>query len=372
MLIVVIAIVAFILAANFGVVWYYSGVLNHRALEVRHEPFNHNIVASEVGEGLVRLEGGSENGRWTLAGNWGIEWDGGSGMIGELVEGSGEYAVRRFTLAEGSPPDYSSALVSSYIYPHDPYRAFGIEYEVVQYETSLGSQDAWRIEGRGNTWVIFVHGLRGGPGDGLALVPILWDLEVPSLFITYRNDEGQPRDPGGIHQFGATEWRDLHAAVEYAHAQLGAEKVVLIGISMGGAIIMKFLYESPLANAVTGAVLDSPVLDFNRTVDYGARQLHLPGFVSTPMKWLASLRYGVNWDAMDYLKEVDRLAVPILLLHGEDDTQVPIETSEKLAELRPDIVTYSFYADTPHGGLWNVDSERYEREVREFLVSVVQ
>lgn len=370
MLIIVVAIVAFLLAANVGVAWYYSGVLHHRALEVRHGPFNHNIVASEVGEGLVRLEGGSENGRWTLAGNWGIEWDGGSGMIGELVEGSEEYAVRRFTLAEGSPPDHSSALVSSYIYPHDPYRAFGIEYDVVQYETSLGSQDAWRFEGRGNTWAIFVHGLRGGPGDGLALVPILRDLEVPSLFITYRNDESQPRDPGGIHQFGATEWRDLHAAVEYAHARLGAEKVVLIGISMGGAIIMKFLYESPLAGAVSGVVLDSPMLDFKATVDQGARRLHLPGFVTAPMKWITSLRFGVDWDAMDYLKDADRLQVPILLIHGENDRQVPVETSNRLAELRPDVVTYNVYMNTPHGGSWNVDSERYERDLRDFLLRV--
>ena len=370
MLIILIAIVAFVLAAIFGMAWYYSGVLNHRALEVRHEPFKHNIVASEVGEGLVRLEDGPKKGRWTLPGKWGIEWDGGNGMIGEVVEESEEYAVRRFNLAAGSPPDSSSALVSSYIYPHDPYLAFGIEYEVVQYETSLGRQDAWKFEGMGNTWVIFVHGLRGSQGDGLALAPILRDLGLPSLFITYRNDQGQPRDPTGIHQFGVAEWQDLHAAVEFALTQLGAEKVVLIGISMGGAAIMKFLYESPLAGTATGVVLDSPVLDFKATVDQGARKLHLPGFVSAPMKWLASLRYGVDWDAMDYLKEVDRLAVPVLLIHGEDDAQVPIETSDKLAELRPDIITYSVYPNTPHGGSWNVDSERYEREVREFLLTL--
>ena len=370
-MIILIAIVALALAANFGVAWYYSGVLHHQALKVRHESFKHNLTAFSAGEGLVRLEEGPQEGRWRLPGRWGIEWDGGTGMIGDIVEEGRDFVIRRFTLVDGRPPDSDSALVSGYIYPHDPFLAFGIEYEIIQFETPLGKQDAWKFKRDGNTWVIFVHGHRGGPEDGLALAPILRDLGLPALFITYRNDEGQPRDPGGIHQFGITEWRDLHAAVEYALLQPGAEKVALIGISMGGGIIVKFLYESPLAGVVSGVVLDSPVLDFKATVDHGARKLHLPGFVTAPMKWVTSRRFGVDWGAMDYLRNADRLETPIMLIHGEDDAQTPIESSNKLAELQPDIVTYSMYANTPHGGAWNVDSERYERELKEFLKSVI-
>ena len=43
----------------------------------------------------------------------------------------------------------------------------------------------------------------------------------------------------------------------------------------------------------------------------------------------------------------------------------------ELAELRPDLVTYSVYADTPHANAWNVNPGRYERELREFLLRVV-
>ena len=372
MLIILISVLAFILAAVFATAWYYSGVLNHRALKVRHEPFKHNLTASLLEEGLVRLEDGPEGGRWENPGRWGLEWDGGSGMIGKIVEEGGDFVVRRFTLAEGNLPNANSALVSGYIYPQDPFLAFGIEYEDVRYKTPLGTQDAWLFEGEGDTWVIFIHGHRGGPEDGLALVPILNELKLPSLFITYRNDEGQPRDPGGIHQFGATEWQDLHSAAEYVLSRPDARNIVLIGISMGGGVIMKFLYDSPVASEVSGVVLDSPVLDFKATVDYGARKLHLPAFVNAPMKWLASLRFGVDWGAMDYLRDVDRLEAPILLIHGENDRQVPIDTSNRLSELRPDIVTYSVYADTPHGGSWNVDSDRYERELKDFLSSVVK
>jgi pimeloyl-ACP methyl ester carboxylesterase len=365
--------VFFLLAVlNFGVAWYYSGVLNDLALAVGEDKIEYDLIASAVGEGLVKLEKGPDDGEWKLPGKWGLSWDGGSGMIGDVVEYEGDNLVRRFMMADGDPPRSAPAFVSDDIYPNDPYLAFGIKYEEVEYETPLGRQDAWRFEGDDDTWAVFVHGHRGIPGDGLASLPVLHDLGIPALFITYRNDKGQPQDPSGIYQYGLTEWQDLHAAVEYALSQPGARDVVLIGHSMGGGIVVKFLYESPLASSVTGAVMDSPVMDFKAPVDLGARERNLPGFVTATVKWIATLRFGLDWDAMDYLKDADRLDSPILLIHGEDDTRVPIGTSDKLAELRPDLVTYSVYPDATHADAWNVDSGRYERELREFLLRVVK
>ena len=365
--------VFFLLAVlNFGVAWYYSGVLNDLALAVGEDKIEYDLIASAVGEGLVKLEKGPDDGEWRLRGKWGLSWDGGSGMIGNIVEYGGNFLVRRFTMADGDPPRSAPALVSGDIYPNDPLLAYGIEYENVEYETPLGRQAAWRFEGDADTWAIFVHGHRGIPGDGLSSLPVLHDLGIPALFITYRNDKGQPQDPSGIYQYGLTEWQDLHAAVEYALSQPGARDVVLIGHSMGGGIVVKFLYESPLASSVTGAVVDSPVMDFEAPVDMGAGERNLPGFVTATVKWIATLRFGVDWDAMDYLKDADGLDTPILLIHGEHDMRVPIETSDKLAELRPDLVTYSVYSDATHADAWNVDSGRYERELREFLLRVVK
>ena len=367
-----IAVFSVLVALNFGVAWYYSGVLNDLALEVAAKEVEYNLVASSYGDGLVKLEKGPEDGEWKLAGKWWLGWDGGNGMIEDVVERGDDYVVRRFTMIDGDPPRSAPAFVSDHIYPSDPYLAFGIEYARVEYESPLGSQEAWRFEGDDDTWAIFVHGHRGTRGDGLFLLPTLNDIGVPALFITYRNDEGQPRDPSGFYQYGLTEWQDVHAAVEYALSQPGVRDVVLIGESMGGGIVLKFLYESPLADSVTGAVLDSPVTDFQALVDLGARERNLPGFVADTVKWVATLRFGVDWDAMDYLQDADRLDLPVLLIHGEDDTRVPIETSDKLAELRPDIVSYSVYPDSSHASGWNVDSTRYERELSDFLVRVVE
>ena len=367
-----ISVLAVLAALNFGVAWYYSGVLNELALEVAPKEVEYDLIASSYGNGLVRLEEGTEDGDWSRAGRWWLRWDGGNAMIEDIAERGDNYAVRRFTMIDGDLPRSAPAFVSGHIYPGDPYLALGIGYEDVKYEAPLGSQEAWRIEGDDDTWAIFVHGHRGTRGDGLFLLPVLNDLGIPALFITYRNDEGQPRDPSGFYQYGLTEWQDVHAAVEYVLSQPGVKDAVLIGESMGGGVVLKFLYESPLAGSVSGAVLDSPVSDFKALVDLGARERNLPQFVADTVKWVATLRFGVDWDAMDYLKDADRLDIPVLLIHGEADTRVPIETSDRLAELRPDIVSYSVYPDSSHGSAWNVDSARYERELKAFLLRVVE
>ena len=359
-------------AANLAVAWYYSNVLYDLALEVRPDDVEYDVVATVAGDGLVRLEDGPGDGQWRLPGRWGLVWDGGNGMMGDIVEDGATHVVRAFTLVDGNPPSAAPAEVVSDIFPNDPFRAFGIEYTQVEYDAPLGAQDAWLFEGSLDTWAIFVHGHRGKRGDGLPALPTLHALGIPALFITYRNDPGQPGDPSNIYQYGLTEWRDLHAAVQHVLSQPDVERVVLIGDSMGGGIVTKFLYESPLAASVAAVVLDSPVLDFNAPVDLGARQRNIPGFVTATVKWVATQRFGVDWIAMDYLKDANRLDVPILLLHGTDDTRVPIETSDELAQLRPDIVQYSVYENTTHGDAWNTNPNRYESELKAFLVEATR
>ena len=201
------------------------------------------------------------------------------------------------------------------------------------------------------------------------------DAGLPSLTITYRNDAGAPADPSGLYQFGRTEWRDLDAAVGYA-AHHGAREVVLVGASMGGGIIASYLRNTPDA-PVAGVVLDSPMLDFGETVSYGAEQEPLPvlGHVPAPLTWTAkqftSLRYGVDWNATDYLDDTSWLDVPALVVHGSADTTVPLRTSEQLKASRPGLVSLVVVPQAEHVESWNVDPDAYDEVVARFLRSPV-
>ena len=79
---------------------------------------------------------------------------------------------------------------------------------------------------------------------------MLHDAGWTSLVPTYRNDEDVPAGPDGRYNLGLSEWRDLEAAVDHA-VRSGAQEVLLVGWSMGGAIVLQFLDRSPLADVVS-------------------------------------------------------------------------------------------------------------------------
>ncbi len=362
----------FLLIIDLAVAWYYSDVLADEGLRIIDDEANYTLTALPAGDGLVRIEGDLADDRLDRPGDWGLAWDGGLARVGEVVDDGEGFVTRRMTAVEGRLRRATPAEMSRRFHQEDPFVAFGIQYREVEYNGPLGAMTALQMGGRDDTWVIYVHGLGSTPEAGMNLLPVIHELDLPSLFINYRNDEGLPRDPSGRHQHGLTEWHDLHAAVEYVVARQDVRNVVLIGQSMGGGIVMNFLYESPLADRVAGVVMDAPVLDFSFPVDKGGRDRNLPTFVVSSVKWMTTARFGVDWEAMDYLRDADKLNVPIMLFHGEIDPRIPVESSAELARLRPDLVTFSTYPSAGHVESWNVDSERYERELRDFLVRVVK
>jgi pimeloyl-ACP methyl ester carboxylesterase len=139
---------------------------------------------------------------------------------------------------------------------------------------------------------------------------------------------------------------------------------------MGGAIATSFLYKSPLAERVRAVIFDAPLLDFGAAVDWGVRNVVVPGIVITTGKIIAESRFDFDFDELNYLKRADELTVPILLFHGDDDPTAPVTTSDALAEARPDIVTYVRVADAGHVRSWNAGPAAYEASVREFLERV--
>jgi hypothetical protein len=173
-------------------------------------------------------------------------------------------------------------------------------------------------------------------------------------------------------RYGQTEWQDLAAGVQYALGH-GARRLLLVGYSMGGAVVVSFLERLPLAGRVAGVILDSPMLDFGRTVDLGASRERLP-LVGLPLpqsltdvaKWIAGWRYGVDWGSLDYLDGAAELPAPMLLFQGTADHRVPPATSDQLARVAGD-VTYVRVRGADHLDSWNLDPAGYDRAVQAFV-----
>jgi len=348
-----------------GASWYYSGLIEDGAFKIDHDMDEFDLDVVSVSENQIIFEHPSGDGRWVQPGIWGFEWDDGSARVGNLLSNEGDLVTREFSGLNGHPKPGTSARMTREVFSTDPLVAHGIPFMEVSFPGALSPLGGWLIDG-GDTWVIHVHGRAGDRIEALRSIPAIARSRLSSLAIDYRNDEGVAEDPSGYYLYGVTEWQDLEAAVQYALDQ-GAESVIPYGYSMGGAIVMSFLYNSPLASNVSGIVLDAPMLDLSRVIDQAAAELQVPGFITSTARFITEQRFDIEFDDMAYLEAVDKLTAPVLLFHGDNDDRIPVETSDEFAEARPDLVTYKRVPGAKHVHSWNLDAGRYESALESFL-----
>jgi uncharacterized protein len=355
--------------------WYFAGQIEKDALLVEEEgPDPDDVRVVSVGESSIDLEelpGG--DGQVLEDGLYGLSWNGGYGRLGKGVTERGGVVTRPFAILDGTPPaEGTGADVSGYAYPDDPAKTFA-SVQNIQYETPLGPMDAWFVPGTSPTWAILIHGRAAGRTETLRAMKPFVDAGSPVLSIAYRNDPGQPQDPTGYYRYGFTEWEDLEGAVRYANDH-GAAGVTLFGLSTGAAIAASFMDRSELATEVRGLVFDSPNLDFGAAVGQEASNRSLP-VVGLPIpkslvaaaRAIAELRYGIEFDDLDYVPAASRLEVPMLILHGTDDRTIPLEVSRRLAREGGTNLRLVEFRGAAHVQSWNNDPQRYEQEIARFI-----
>ncbi len=234
--------------------------------------------------------------------------------------------TRRLRAVDGYLAPGMKVAIDPDVYAGNPTAALGLPSSTVPIPDELGPMPAWLVPGRSHTWAIVVHGINSTRQTGLRIVPALHRAGLPALLISYREDLGAPPSPDGFHHMGLTEWRDLGAAARYALAH-GARRLVLVGYSMGGAIVAQFMQRSPLAPRVAGLVLDAPVLDWKDVLSFNATEMGFPSLAAAPVEWAIGARIDADWDSLDALQHPQDFQLPILLFHGTEDDTVPIPTA---------------------------------------------
>lgn len=364
------------LAAGF----YYSGEIRDGGL-LPPESYDHdyNLSISAVsGDRISITDTGSED-QIGLEGYEGIEWSGGYATTSHLVSSTesddgSTTDVRIAVEGSTSPTVGTEARLDPFAFHGDPEQAFGIPFETIRYTSDIDSFPAWYIDGSSSTWAILVHGKGADLTEMLRMIPVFHELSIPILVINYRNDVGVARDPSGYHQFGLTEWQDLEGAVRYAEDN-GSRDHILVGYSMGGAVVTSYLTQSPLRNRTRAVILDSPLFSFEASVDWQAQHTTLPLIgVTIPdeltnfAKWIAGWRFDIDWDETNYLNKSAELHAPMLIFHGTNDTSVPLATSKFIERVRPEITTL-IETDAVHVRSWNLSPDDYEAAILEFLTA---
>lgn len=316
-------------------------------------------------------------------GRFGLWFDDDRGYlrVGEVVAQTKTTVTRRVDLLEfGRPvPGMSCRLTGSYW--RDP-AAAGLPYEQVLVPSEVGPMPAWFIppeeSAQSTPWrdtVILVHGWRSNRLEPLRAVPAVRAAGWSSLVVSYRNDVGAPDAPDGKFHLGATEWRDVEAAMRLA-IERGAQRIVLAGWSMGGGTVLQTLLRSELAPRVERVILDSPALDWHAILGAYVRLARYPLPIG-PMaegilkrdstSKLVGLHEPIPMRELAVRNFAKRLTHPILLIQGDGDPTTPVEVARRFEETRPDLVEYAEFPGAGHIRAWNADQARYDALIGEWL-----
>lgn len=281
--------------------------------------------------------------------------------------------VTRKLLTEVSADDRIDADAAFSGWYFDDPDQLHLPYKRTLIGSPLGPCPAWVFPAAVETdvWVVQVHGRGTTRAETLRAVPVFHALGITTLVVSYRNDGEAPRSRTGTYALGATEWRDVDAALGYARRQ-GARRVLLMGWSMGGAVALQVELNSPHRDMIAGLVLESPVVDWRTVLDYQAGLMRLPAVVTGLAKQLVGSDWGaplvrsggaIPLDSLDGVARAAELRHPTLILHSDDDGFVPSDASHRLAAARPDLVRLETFSVARHTKLWNYDEDRWSTAI---------
>tara|TARA_B100001057_G_scaffold360577_1_gene362925 strand:- start:10047 stop:11264 length:1218 start_codon:yes stop_codon:yes gene_type:complete len=394
-------ILIFIILGGAG--WFFSGV----TYEVGLNPEFENTAEVGVAEDRVIIEDLSEKtislnvqeemwGVMLEDGIYGVLGENGSAVVSSILSLEGDIITREILQINGElkigervssssllkiengkysilgTNDYEGINESG---KYTPKSVSDTDYEYIEYESDLGMFPAY-LTSEGKTGVvIFVHGFRGAfERDFTAMLraPDFGNLGYRSMIISYRNDANAPKDPSGLYQYGVTEWIDLDNAIKYVEQNINPDRIVLWGTSGGGGPVTSWLQNNPDSDRVDGIIFEAPVISFWESVEVNgkARYPFIPELFFPYIKLFTEVRYGVDFDTMDFRDALVKSEVPVLLFHGDDDEWVPVDMSDYIAENRRTNFTYIRMSNVGHVTSWNADPVRYIFEIEKFLKSL--
>lgn len=182
------------------------------------------------------------------------------------------------------------------------------------------------------------------------------------------DQRGSGRSDGNVISFGINERRDCLTWVNFMVEKFGPDvKIILTGISMGGATVMMAAGEN-LPDNVIGILSDCGYTSPKEIICKVIRQLKLPVWPMYPLVKLGARLYGhFDLEETSAVEALQRSKKPVIFFHGEADDFVPCSMSRDCFEACASSKMLVTIPKAGHGLAYPVDPERYIRALREFF-----
>jgi uncharacterized protein len=214
--------------------------------------------------------------------------------------------------------------------------------------------DAWFFsprEAKGSV-VILLHGVAdtrlGVLGHAAFLLGNGFSVLTP-------DSRGHGASGGELITYGIREASDVHSWADWLFRHPETKRLYGLGESLGAAVLLQSLPKEPRFRAV---VAESPFATFEG-ISYD-RMAHIAR-MPKPAFWpavhfgffYARVRYGLDMWQASPADAIRATTVPILLIHGTADTNIPVRHSQELHALNPTATSLWEIQGAEHvAGLW--------------------
>ena len=216
-----------------------------------------------------------------------------------------------------------------------------------------------------NTWVISVHGYMGeGKNMGWAIKHFYqmgYNVLAPDL-------RGHGQSEGDYIALGWDDRLDIVSWVEYLIEKDKDCQIILFGVSMGAAAVMNAGGEE-LPKNVKMIVEDSGFTTGNDVFSYHLENtFSVPEFpLLTVSSWMSQMRIGYNLNEGP-LYQLEKCDLPILFIHGDKDTLMPIEMMYTLYDSYQGPKEKLVIPNAGHVQSNDVDFQTYWKTIDTFIV----
>lgn len=210
---------------------------------------------------------------------------------------------------------------------------------------------------------LMFHGYRGnGERDLCGDVQRCFALGHSALIVDQR---ACGESEGHIISFGVNESRDLLTWLNYICLRFPDRKIILTGISMGGATVM-IAGSLPLPKNVVGILSDCGFTSPEDIIKIVIRKMKLPPNLAYPLVKLGARTFG-NFDLEERspMEAMKTCKVPIIFFHGEDDDFVPCYMSRQCYDACTAEKKIMTVPGAGHGLSYIIDPEGYLASLRE-------
>jgi uncharacterized protein len=203
--------------------------------------------------------------------------------------------------------------------------------------------------------MLYLCGVGRNMGDYnyLARVSAFRQLGFSVLVFDYRGyglSQGNFPTESQVYQDSQAAWNYLRSV-----RQIPPEQIVIYGESLGGAIALDLAVKHPETG---GLIMQSSFTSMAEAIGH-RKPLQL-----FPIQLLLTEQF-------DSLSRVRSLRVPVLFLHGSEDSVVPAEMSQRLYAAAPEPKQLFLIAEADHVKIYQPGERSYLRAIQRF-VSLMQ